>query len=351
MPYVFGLDISSFAVPTDWQAVSNQGVKFVFVKASENGFADAKFSENWQSSKAVGMLRGDRGTERVVESAPQESAEPRRRAWRREAPQSPGVFLNAGRREVVLAQPAVMMALAMLLTGALLMLGPEWVYLRDNFGWRMNTLFKFYFQTWTLWSLAAAFGIWHIGQAARRATRWVAAGALTLGVLGGLVYTGASLVTKTNGLAGAANLDGTSWYAAQYPDDWAGIQWLSQNVTDLPVIAEAVGGAYNVEESRIAMATGLPTVMGWTNHEGQWRGAAYASVAERPNQIQSLYQVRDWSTAQAILDRYHIEYVVLGDEERTKYNPLYQPKFDQNMDPVFKSGKLTIYRRKPTAAQ
>ena len=30
---------------------------------------------------------------------------------------------------------------------------------------------------------------------------------------------------------------------------------------------------------------------------------------------------------------------------------LYQPKFDQNMDIVFKSGTLTIYRRKPTAAQ
>ncbi len=58
MPYVFGIDISAFAVPNDWKAVSNQGVKFVFVKASENGFADAKFSVNWQGAKAVGMLRG-----------------------------------------------------------------------------------------------------------------------------------------------------------------------------------------------------------------------------------------------------------------------------------------------------
>src|SRR5258708_10150307 len=58
MPYVFGIDISAFAVPNDWKAVSNQGVKFVFVKASENGFADAKFSVNWQGAKAVAMLRG-----------------------------------------------------------------------------------------------------------------------------------------------------------------------------------------------------------------------------------------------------------------------------------------------------
>jgi uncharacterized membrane protein len=301
----------------------------------------------------VGLAVGAMRQRPVSDVAPQpvESEAPRRRAWRREKAQSPGAYLNAGRRDIELAQPAVMMSVAMLLTGALLLLGPEWVYLRDNFGWRMNTLFKFYFQTWTLWSLAAAFGIWHMASAARRVTRWAAVGLLGLAAVGGLVYTGTSLYSKTNGLAGAANLDGMSWYAAQYPDDWAGIQWLQANITSLPVIAEAVGGAYNIEESRIAMATGLPTVMGWTNHEGQWRGAAYSQVAERPDQIKTLYQVRDWSTAQAVLNRYQIEYVVVGNEERTKYNPLYLPKFDQNMDPVFKSGTLTIYRRKPAAAQ
>jgi YYY domain-containing protein len=301
---------------------------------------------------AVGVLRLGRAAEPAPEPAEAtEAAEKPQKAWRRERAESPGAYFNAGRREIDLAQPAVLMVLAMLLTGALLLLGPEWVYLRDNFGWRMNTLFKFYFQTWTLWSLAAAFGIWHLAQAARRATRWLAVGVLSLAALGGLVYTGTSLYSKTSGLASAANLDGMTWYAAQYPDDWAAIGYLQQNVSGSPIIAEAVGGAYNIEESRIAMATGLPTVMGWTNHEGQWRGAAYAQVAERPDQIKSLYQVRDWTTAQAILDRYQIEYVVVGDEERTKYNPLYLPKFDQNMDAVFKSGKLTIYRRKPIATQ
>jgi len=293
----------------------------------------------------------------MVEAAPEEAVadQPRPRAWRRERAESPAAYLSGGRRGVDLAQPAVLMVLAMLLTGALLLIGPEWVYLRDNFGYRMNTIFKFYFQTWTLWSLVAAFGIWHIAQAARRVTRYAAAGLLTLAALGGLVYTGTSLWSKTSGLvgstAGTATLDGMSYFATQYADEWAGIQWLQANVTGSPVIAEAVGGAYNIQESNIAMASGLPTVMGWTNHEGQWRGAVYAQVADRPDQIQKLYQVRDWATAQAILDTYQIEYVILGNEEHAKYNPLYQPKFEANMEPVFKSGNLTIYRRKPTAAQ
>ena len=271
---------------------------------------------------------------------------PPARPWRRRA-----VSADAGPRDAALRSPAVLMALALILTGALLMLGPEWVYLRDNFGWRMNTIFKFYFQTWSLWALAASFGLWHVLQSARRATRWVAGALVWLAVLGGLLYTATGLYSSSNGFAGRATLDGMAWFAAQYPDDWAGIQWLRQNVSGSPVIAEAVGGAYHIEESRFAMATGLPSVMGWTNHEGQWRGAYYAQVGERPEQIQTLYQVRDWTTAQAILDRYQIEYVIAGDEERTKYNPLYLPKFDQNMDIAFQSGSLTIYRRKPQAAQ
>lgn len=58
MTSVFGIDISGWVASPDWGAVSNQGVKFVFVKASENTFADAKFSQHWQGSKSVGMLRG-----------------------------------------------------------------------------------------------------------------------------------------------------------------------------------------------------------------------------------------------------------------------------------------------------
>jgi lysozyme len=58
MTYVFGIDISSYAVAIDWKVVSNQNVKFVFIRASENGFADARFTESWQGSKSVGMLRG-----------------------------------------------------------------------------------------------------------------------------------------------------------------------------------------------------------------------------------------------------------------------------------------------------
>ena len=47
----------------------------------------------------------------------------------------------------------------LVLLGALLTLVPEFIYLLDGFGTRMNTIFKFYFQAWLLWSVAGAYSI------------------------------------------------------------------------------------------------------------------------------------------------------------------------------------------------
>jgi uncharacterized membrane protein len=142
-----------------------------------------------------------------------------------------------------------------------------------------------------------------------------------------------------------------AWFAQRYPNDWAAIQWLRLNAAGKPVILEGVGGAYNIEEDRVSMATGFPTLMGWTNHEGQWRGDYYSKVAARPDEVRAVYQARDWNATLNVLNAYGVEYVIVGAKERTQYNPVFFPKFDQFMDPVFESGDMTIYQRKPLQAQ
>jgi uncharacterized membrane protein len=63
-------------------------------------------------------------------------------------------------------------ALVLVVVGGLLVLAPEFVYLRDQFGTRINTVFKFYYQAWILWSLAAAFGSAILFRNLRGGWRW-----------------------------------------------------------------------------------------------------------------------------------------------------------------------------------
>lgn len=249
-----------------------------------------------------------------------------------------------GERPAALAQPAPLFALVLALTGALLVLGPEFVYLRDNFGTRMNTIFKFYFQAWVLWGLAGAFGLWWMAQWARPRVWQTASAALSTAIALSLVYTFTATLSKTGQFANTPSLDGLAYFVQVYPNEWQAITWLKANVTGSPVIAEAVGGSYS-EYGRISMATGLPTVMGWDGHESQWRGRYYEQVAARPGDIAQLYQARDAETAAQILTAYDIDYVVVSDFERRRYNPVADRKFAALMRPVFEAGDLIIYQR------
>jgi YYY domain-containing protein len=262
---------------------------------------------------------------------------------------SGGAVKQHGGRAVEASQrsPAVMLALALVFTGALLLLGPEFVYLRDNFGSRMNTLFKFYFQAWVLWALAAAFGVWYLTQYAANWVRWTALGLMSLAVAAGLLYTLPALYSKTNHFAGPPTLDGMAFFAKDYPDDWAAVQWLTAHAQPNDVVAEGIGGQYWIEGrfSRISMATGLQTVLGWPGHEGQWRGAYFARVSAREDDIRALYQTRDWAAAETILNRYGVKFIVVSSLETGKYKPAYLVKFEQSLPVAFESGDVRIYVR------
>lgn len=56
---VKGIDISHWNSISDWQALVAQGIKFVYIKATEgNGYVDPNFKENYDNAKKVGLLVG-----------------------------------------------------------------------------------------------------------------------------------------------------------------------------------------------------------------------------------------------------------------------------------------------------
>ncbi len=235
-------------------------------------------------------------------------------------------------------------ALILIGVGLLLPLAVEFVYLRDLFGSRMNTVFKFYFQAWVLLGLAAAYGASVISNRLRGMGGIAWRLALTLLVLGGLVYPILAIPNKTGNFSGTPTLDGMAWLETVHPDDYAAIRWLQANAPDSAVILEAPGESYKYA-GRVSALTGLPTLLGWSFHEYQWRGS-YDEPARREPDIDILYNSVDPAQTLTLLNKYDITYVYVGPLERERYSPSGLAKFDRLMDVVYQQGGVTIYKRR-----
>jgi YYY domain-containing protein len=230
--------------------------------------------------------------------------------------------------------------LLLVLLGVGLTLFPEFFYLHDQFGWRMNTIFKFYFQTWMVWAIAAAFASVVLWQTLRKSWASVVFPVLwTALLLMSLVYPYYGIQARTGRLDPAAwSLDGSAYAQRNNPDEMDAIRWLQ--TAPYGVIAEAVGGSYT-GFARVSMFSGLPTVLGWPGHESQWRGGA-SEIGTREPDIAQLYRARTWDQVNAILAKYHIRYVFVGALERSTYHPS-ETVFQQNLQVAFHNNAATIY--------
>ncbi len=229
--------------------------------------------------------------------------------------------------------------LFLILIGTLLTLFPEFFYLRDQFGARMNTIFKFYFQAWIFWSLAAAFVSVELFNSLKRWRYVVFSIFWSALIIGGLAYPVLMVLNKTNNFTPAVwTLDGNDYIARYTPDEYAAMQWLSNR--NVGVVAEAIGGSYT-DYARVSTRTGFPTVLGWPGHESQWRGGA-SEMGSRYEDIQMLYETDIFDEANMIIKQYNIRYVYLGNLERILYN-VNQVKFDTFLDTVYSNSSVIIY--------
>lgn len=229
--------------------------------------------------------------------------------------------------------------LLLALMGCGLALAPEFFYLRDQFGTRMNMIFKFYFQVWIVWGLAAAYASVVLWRALRGSAGALFRAAWLLLMALALIYPIYGLWWKASGTRPAdLTLDGAAYLARFSEDELEAIHWLKE--APLGVVAEAIGGSYT-GYGRVSTFSGQPTVLGWPGHESQWRGGA-AEMGSRESDIQALYRTGDWQEAKMILDRYQIRYVYVGSLENAHYRPNVR-KFDHRLPVAFQNDAVTIY--------
>lgn len=269
--------------------------------------------------------------------------------WRKQFESEESTSAN-GNSEVL---PFVLLLTA---TAALLTVGPEFIYLRDNFGFRLNTIFKFYYQAWVMFGVAALFAIGYLWQEWRGSRRFVpvlaTAGyilAFAISILfplyainsRGMEYRGPVTAEDRQ----PATLNGLAQIRRFNPDEYDAIIWLRENISGTPVITEAVGGQYS-GYGRISANTGLPTILGWAGHEYQWRGDTPEPAAREPA-VNSIYSQRNLENVADLLNRYDVQYIYVGDLERDAYGTAGLDKFSEQLDVAYSNNSVTIYRWQP----
>jgi len=242
----------------------------------------------------------------------------------------------------------------------------EVIYLRDVFAGslpRMNTVFKFYFQAWTLSGIAGACALGIVMASARviatdsmSHARRIVGGSLRmvwgLGVLmlliAGAVYPILGTYSRTGHLQQLQGLDGSRYLETTDPGDYGAITWLNQHVQGEAIIVEASGGEYT-SFARVSTFTGLPTIMGWSGHEFQWRvnwlrdPAHNIDFARRLTDLDTIYTSTDQQAVMALLHRYHAKYLYVGALERQKYPNAPLDRFQQFLPVVYRDAGVTIY--------
>ncbi len=251
------------------------------------------------------------------------------------------------------------------MTGSALMLtlAVEIVVLRGDIG-RMNTVFKFYLQAWTLFAISAGSALVWLYPIVERQwpSRWRRGWMI---VLSGLVF-GAALFPLLGGLDKITDrmtdlaphtLDGMAFMEyASYNDvgneytlaeDYRAIRWIQEHIQGSPVIVEGNTPEYRWG-SRYTIYTGLPGVVGWNWHQRQQRALLPSNrVTDRVDAIGWFYNTVDPNEAVKFLRTYDVRYIIVGKLERANYNLQGLAKFEEYEGVywvrIYRDGDTSIY--------
>ncbi|MBI4762750.1 MAG: DUF2298 domain-containing protein [Chloroflexota bacterium] len=237
----------------------------------------------------------------------------------------------------------------------------EVVVVRGDIG-RQNTIFKFYLQAWLM--LAAACGAalaWTLPAIPQWLPGWRAfwQGMMMFLISGALLFTitGASGKIRDRWIPEAPRtLDAMTFMQyAHYDDfgqrldlseDYRAIRWMQDNVQGSPVIVEANCPEYRWC-TRFTIYTGLPGVVGWNWHQRQQRVYTANWVQDRVNEVGEFYNSLTAAYARSFLQKYGVQYIIVGQLERAAYIPEGIAKFEQFdgtlWRSVYRDGQTVIY--------
>lgn len=248
-------------------------------------------------------------------------------------------------------------------TGLVLTLMVEVIVLVGDIG-RMNTVFKFYLQVWTLFAICAAVGLgWLLAALPEWSPGWrrywrmalvaLVAGAALFPFMGGLAKVKDRMSPEApHTLDGMAYMPHSTYeengQVMDLSEDYRAIRWMQENVQGSPVIVEANSGRLYRWYTRYTIYTGLPNVVGWEWHQQQQRAVTPGAwVSERLTEVNEFYSTTDLGMVRSFLERYDVRYIVVGQLEQATYSGPGIEKFAAAngalWNEVYRDGETVIY--------
>ncbi|KKR67236.1 MAG: hypothetical protein UU09_C0035G0010 [Microgenomates group bacterium GW2011_GWA2_40_6] len=230
--------------------------------------------------------------------------------------------------------------LALLLAATILVIIPELIYVKDiyiNDHRRANTMFKLVYQAFIMYSLSGGYILIRLRKI------FVYRLLFLLVLIAHLIYPYFAIKSYRDSHSEFKywGLRGTDYLQEQFPDNLAVINWINTNITGQPHLVEAVGDSYT-KFNQVSSATGLPTVVGWLVHEWLWRGG-YDGPGSRATEVSVIYESTDSTKVRDLLQKYSVEYILVGSQEREKYPNLSEKKFASFSRVVFQSNNTRLY--------
>lgn len=215
---------------------------------------------------------------------------------------------------------------------------------------RMNTVFKFNFQSWIILNLGASLLIPFIYQYINsKINKSVFLSLIFILFILGMSYPIYSIKPRLSdrfsndyfGINGNQYMLSSIYLYKGNPIDlsssYEAINWLNNNIKGNPVIVENSGELYTWS-SVISINTGFPSVLGWDWHEKQQRSLDSNSISLRNKQIQEFYTTPSEEFIKDFLDYYRVELIIFGPVEKLNY-----PEFDKRLKLILKSNVKEIF--------
>lgn len=247
-------------------------------------------------------------------------------------------------RLILRENPTDIFVLILSLCALGLILLPEIIYVVDIYTGshkRANTMFKLTYQAFIMFTIISGYAYARLNTTTFINKHDTLRRSMLLFLILPMIYPFYTIPGWYGNLFEAKykGLSGIEFLRDKYSDDYDAVQWFTDNVQGQPVILESDGDSYS-DYGRISMATGLPTVAGWKVHEWLWR--SIEQIDARSLDVKSIYEADTAQKARVLIEKYQIEYLIIGKLERDKYLNLKESILTSLGEIVFQKNDMTI---------